>query len=256
MGFFTDLFGSEGDREYLFSQAFDQASGDLLTGYGEFQDYLSQAYDMMMGDMGGDRFRSDYQAGITQLEGALDSARSFMQSSFASQREYLEQGYDASKDQTSAAFDQAMQRTSQRNAFTGMGNTSFGASMLTAIDQQEGNALGLIDERRNENLAALMGQQAAMNSQFELNAGGALMNAQAGLASGSFNTTTAAAGLLQSIGQAGLNTYGQIAQFRYGTGENQAANVGSGFNLGGALIGMAGGAISSMIAPGVGTPVQ
>ncbi len=252
MSFFTDLFGDEGERAAIYSGMFDQSRQDLMSGYSEFQQYLTQAYDMLLGETGGQRYRQDYMAGIDALDSAITSARSFMSESFAQQQQYLEQGYEASSSRVREQFEQARAQTEARQAFTGLSQTSFAQSQLAGLEAGEGQALGMIQERRAENLSALMGQQAAMQSQFDLNAGGALMQARAGLAAGSFGTTTAASNLLAQIGQAGMQTYGQIAQFRFDQGQLRARNVGSGFNLGGALIGTGLGIVGNMFAPGIG----
>jgi len=188
-----------------------------------------------------DQYRADFMAGIESLDSAIASARSGMSGAFAAQRQLLEAGFQSSKDEINSQFAASRGQMVSRNAFSGMGNTSFGQSMVDALGTERAKQIGLVDERQRMAQVELEGQQAAMRNQFELAAGGAQLNARSALAAGTLGGMQAYGSqygnLLAALGSQAANTYGGIAELQSGLGTNLARNVGSGFNLGSALIG-------------------
>lgn len=262
MGFLTDLFGDEGDRADIYNDLFGQAQDTLREGFTEYQQYLTEAMQFLMGERASniEQYRADYQRGIASLEQAISTARSGMEDAFAQQRSLLSEGFDATKRSISGQFDQAAGRLDQQQAFTGLANTSMAGSQDTALMAERGRRLGLVDERQRMAQADLLGQQTRLSTQFNMQAGQSLMQAQAGLARGTLagqqSYVSPAFGALTSLASAAQNTYGGIAGLQSGLGDRLAANVGSGFNLGGVLTGAAIGTGLNAIVPGSGSAMM
>lgn len=243
MGFLTDLFGDEGDRADLYNDYYGQAQNTLRAGFGEFQRYLADAIRFMTERRNAniDQYRADYRRGIDSLQQAITTAAEDMADAFGRQRSLLNEGFNATKASIGQQFDLAQGQLSQRNAFTGLSQTSFGGAQQTALGAERGLQMGLVDERQRLAMSQLLGQQNTLSTQFQMQAGQSMLAAQSGLAGGTLAGMT---GYDQSIAQAMMGlagqanqTYAGIAGLQSGLGDRLASNVGTGFNLGSTLIG-------------------
>ncbi|MED5527761.1 MAG: hypothetical protein VYC81_03765, partial [Actinomycetota bacterium] len=145
--------------------------------------------------------------------------------------------------------------TTAQQAFTGLGNTSFGQANIGAIQRQGALDLGLLGEREQMTMADLIGQQTQAAFGAQTSAAANLFNAGSGFTQGLTNLQMGLAGnLFQGQQAIAGNVFGaqqnMAAQSLQG-GQMQAQNVGTGFNLGGALLGAGIGALGS-IASGYG----
>ena len=258
MGFMDDLFGDEGDRDRIFQDALDQYSGDMGGFINRYRALMQESFDFLgqQRDMDMDRYESMYQSSIGDYRESLSAARRDLISSFGEQRGLLEEGFDASREQLRLGVQQQRASTQASGAFTGIGNTSFGQGQLNAVDRRGSLDMGLLEERERMMTSDLIGGQAAALYNADATGAGNILNAGSQMAQG-------IAGMSQAYTMAqygGLaNMAGNIFAGQQSNSANQlnysrfqAGNVGSGFNLGGVMIGAGVGALSSYMTGGMG----
>jgi hypothetical protein len=156
----------------------------------------------------------------------------------------------------------SMQSASARNAFSGMGQTSFGQDRITAIGGQGAMQEGMVREQYSSQLSQLEAQRAAGMSNLSTQMGSGLSAISQNQATNLSNIFQSYTNQAASMGMSGLNNEYQMRQqglngmLGINTSVNQ--NVGSGFqqwgnmasSIGGALMGN----IGSMGGGGMSTP--
>ena len=135
---------------------FEGIAGDVNE---QYENLLAQYSDLMMGPDSG------YTATYNQLTGDLDSMYDNMLSEFRTGREEVLSAYDIGRTNTLAAIDQSTQDAQRRavasQAFTGMGNTSFGAAQVAGIGTQGALQKGVVEEQYATGRANILGQTTA-----------------------------------------------------------------------------------------------
>jgi hypothetical protein len=165
----------------------------------------------------------------------------------------METGFDASREQLRLGTQAQLASTTAANAFTGLGNTSFGQSSLNAVQASGALQQGLLSERESQMMSDLVGSQGAALFNADQNAAQMLLGAGQNYAQGLANLQSAYTGMqfggmttqASNVLNAQTSMAGNIFQGNMG----MAQNVGSGFNLGGALIGAGIGAAASWLSP-------
>ena len=222
MGHFEDLSGEVDDR---------------------YEGLLGQYSDLMMGEDSG------YTATYNQLTGDLDSMYDSMLSEFRTGREEVLSAYDVGRTNTLAAIDQSTQDAQRRaiasQAFTGMGNTSFGAAQVAGLGAQGAMQKGVVEEQYATGRANILGQTTAGIAGIQ----GQQIASTQGLGSQYMSGMSHYASSLASMQQAqtGLhaNLMGQPAQTAY-SGMMQSAQIPTGSAFwGGQIAGIGSGLISS-----------
>lgn len=236
MGFLSDLFGDEKKRDRAMREAFQQYKASMGM-------YLEEFENRMLSTIG------DVQAAEQEDIGALQEA---FQSQIASFDNLvmgsLTEGFDAAQAKMAEGFsieqedirraaESAELRQMAQNQLTGLGATSFGQSMLAATRME-----GQRELRRSEEKYRMADIDLLLNRASTMSAAGqqrvALEGQQAGALSDVRRAyTTSITGLSTSIAQGMLEGGSNIASTGYNTAMGRAQNIGTGFNLGGALVG-------------------
>ena len=250
MGFLNDLFGDEGKRADMLKAERRRFEGMML------DQYLPLFEQRMMGII--DQVSADQALDIESLQASFQEQRALFDERVTSQ---LEEGFDAAAAKLSDTYGQELQdisrateaaslRSVAQGALSGLGMTSFGQAQTQAIDRE-----GAREERRSKERFAERGMQLDLNrAQTMANVGQAeigLIGQQAGQLSDVRRSYTAAiSGLGQQLASQTLASQTGVAQAGLDIGQSLVANVGTGFNLGGQLVG----AGISAITGGMGAP--
>jgi hypothetical protein len=175
--------------------------------FADISDTYSETYEGAIDDFGAnyqgvlDRLNTQYGDLIARYSSGSDEALA---------------AYDVGRDSTIAATQQATENATRRqvasNAFTGLGNTTFGNAAVAGIERQGALQEGVIHEQyasgragmltaKNQGLASIMGNRIGQTAVL----GGKHMSGLASLQTGY-------AGGLSQLGMTGLNQYLQIAE--------------------------------------------
>lgn len=224
-----------------------------LTRYGDLaKDYGSQFQSVI------DDFSKAQAANIAQYRQDFQkSAETYEQYFREAQRQYAE-GYDQAigeyrtgRESTIALMRQQTEAQQQaarsRNAFTGIGQTSFGQQRVEALGQQGMLREGAIREEYSRGLSTMMAQRAIGMSGMTQQMGTGLAAIQQQMGSGVSALMTHYGTNLAQMGQArvsGITNLQQAGLQQYFGSQNQAAQL-SGGMLGaiGNVLGSAGGAV-------------
>ena len=231
-------------------------AGDWLMGYMEdlagetderYEGLIAQYSDLMMGD------ESGYTASYNQLTGDLDSMYDTMLTEYTAAREDVRSAYDVGRVNTLAAIEQSTQDAQRRaiasQAFTGMGNTTFGGAQIAGIGTQGALQKGVVEEQYATGMANILGQTAAGRAGIQ----GQQIATTQGLGSqymgGMQGYASTLAGLQQSQTGMYANLMAQPAQSVY-AGMMQSAQIPTGSGFWGPMIGGIGSGLMSGGMPG------
>ncbi|MED5528451.1 MAG: hypothetical protein VYC81_07305, partial [Actinomycetota bacterium] len=133
----------------------------MTSAIGDYETLMSQALDFYsdLASQNIDQYTSMYQSTISDYSQSLDQAFGDLMSGFAEQRELVGQGFEFSRQALQQGIQQQVASTTAQQAFTGLGNTSFGQANIGAIQRQGALDLGLLGEREQMTMADLIGQQ-------------------------------------------------------------------------------------------------
>jgi len=123
-----------------------------------YEGLIAQYSDLMMGD------ESGYTASYNKLTGDLDSMYDTMLTDYTAAREDVRSAYDVGRVNTLASIEQntldAQRRAMASQAFTGMGNTTFGGAQIAGIGTQGALQRGVVEEQYATGMANILGQTA------------------------------------------------------------------------------------------------
>lgn len=250
MGFLDDLFGDEGERDRMLRKQLREYRTSMGEYLGQYEDLMNDALSFLGSQRDSDisAFTELYQSTISDYQSAFEMSRMGLLESFAEQRQFVEQGFDASREQLRLGTERQLASTRAANAFTGLGNTSFGQSTLNAVTEQGALQQGLLSERENQMMSDLVGAQGAALFNADQSAAQALMGAGQNFAAGLSAMNQSYTGMqFQGMSNMASNLFNAQSTFASNLlsgGQAQVANVGSGFNLGGALLGAGIGVLS------------
>jgi hypothetical protein len=259
MGFLGDLFGDESERDRMMQEAMSRFESQMSGFVQNYQTMMGASFNYLAGqrDSDIDAYTSMFQSNVDSYRSSLREAREGLLASFAEQRELIGQGFDASREEIRQGVQAQRAQTMAANAFTGLGNTSFGQSAVNAVERRGALDLGLLSERERMMMSDLVGGQAASLYNADAQVGANILNAGTTMAQtvGSMNQAYTMAQYGGMSNMAGNIFSGQtnMAQNSLGIGLDRAANVGSGFNLGPVLFGAGLGAVAGYLGgPGAG----
>jgi hypothetical protein len=230
----SDLFGDEGDRDAAMRRAFQQYKSEMNQYIGGFESRFGNIINQVMADRDTDiaAFSAMYQQGIDQYESSM--AR--LEAGFGEARGLLEEGIDQTLEDIATSSEAAAARSMAQGALTGLGGTSFGAAQTEAYRQEGAREGRRAQEQFRGQMADLSLREGA--SMFEAGAGLSSMITQRATAESDLRRsyTSAISGLQQSLAQQVFGAQQGIAGAGFETDMARAENIGSGFNLGEALV--------------------
>tara|TARA_A200000159_G_scaffold153014_2_gene164527 strand:+ start:2081 stop:2866 length:786 start_codon:yes stop_codon:yes gene_type:complete len=236
MGFLDDLFGDEKERRQAMERAFAQYKQDM-------SQYLNQFESRMLGTIEDVRAAEEIDTAALSEDFANQIA-SFdalvmgsLTEGFDAAQAKMDEGFSVEQEDIRIAAQDAELRSVAQSALTGVGATSFGQSQIQAVRTEGQRELRRSEEKyRMANIELLLNRASTMGAAGSQRVG--IMGQQAGAMSDLRRAyTSSITGLSSSIAQGMLQGQSQIAQAGYETGMGVAQNIGSGFNLGGALLG-------------------
>jgi hypothetical protein len=225
----------------------EDLAGDVDVRY---EDLISQYTELMMGD------ESGFTASYNQLIGDLGSMYDETLSDFMAGREEVRSAYDVGRVNTLAAIDQntldSKRRAMASQAFTGMGNTTFGDAQVAGIGTQGALQKGVVEEQYATGMSSILATTTAGRAGIQ----GQQIAGRQGLGSQYMGGMQAAAGTIAGLRQSQTGMYaglmGPVGQTIYG-GMMQSAQIptGSGY-WGPMLAGMGAGMMSGGMGGGTG----
>ena len=247
MGFLSDLFGDEGDRDAAIRKAQEKFERQM-------SQYMSQ-FETSMRDMIGD-IDAAQSVDIGELKAAFEQQKSDLDNLVAAN---VAEGFERAEAKLSESFGQELEdielategatlRATAQGALSGLGMTSFGSAQIEAYRQE-----GLREQRRAKEDFAGKEMSLALSKGAALADVGRqrvdLIGQQARSLSDTRRAYTVAISGLGSQMATGLLGAGQsLAQGSSKFSMAQVENIGTGFNLGGAILGGAAKALGGGIA--------
>ena len=234
----SDLFGDEGERDAAMARAFQQFKTEM-TGYlADFEGRFGDIISMVESDRDVDieAFTQGFQSAIDNYqEGVIDQ----LAAGFGEARGLMEQGFDQTLQDIERSSEAASLRSLAQGALSGVSGTAFGQAQTEAI-----RAEGERERRRaDESFRREMSNLALSEAGALAEAGGNLTNLMVQRTTGESDLrrayTASISGLQSTLAQSLLGGGQNIAQAGFDTGMARAQNIGSGFNLGQALAGLA-----------------
>jgi len=254
------LFGASGAQKKR--RALMQFGATIMKGYRDVgNEYMGDITREVEG------YRADRDRNISMYQEQMGTALSSYERLFTSAREDYAAGMDRSlgeyrtgRDSTIAMMrkqsEGAQRKTIARNAFTGLGQTSFGQNQVTQVGAEGDLREGVVREQYAQGLSSLEAQRAAGVSQMGAQYAAGVSGIQQSMATNSSNIyqgyTNQAAGYMMQ-GQA--NRYQMIQQGMnqgYALQSQSQAMAGSGSMMAGSMMGSFGGALFGMGAGGFG----
>lgn len=237
MGFLNDLFGDEAARADMLRAERRRFEKNMLENYLPL--FESRMTDLIA------QVEADQQTDIAALTAAFQEQRDTfdqmvtqnMERGFDEAAELLSQSFGQELKDIERASEAASTRSIAQGALTGLGMTSFGQAQTEAIRQE-----GQRDQTRAKQQFAQQGMQLALNRAGAMADVGqaqiGLIGQQAGIMSDTRRAyTSAISGLGQTLATQTLGSQTGVAQAGLDVGMSLANNIGTGFNLGGALVG-------------------
>lgn len=163
------------------------------TEYGDLASQYALDFESMLGSYIDDRarnmelYRSEMQQAQSQFQRYFDEARTQYGQGMDRALEEMRTGREATIALTRQETERQQQRASAMNAFTGLGQTSFGQQRLEAIGRQGTLQEGAIREQYAGQLSSLEAARAAGMSQMSAQMAGGLSSLSAAQATGLSN---------------------------------------------------------------------
>tara|TARA_R100000406_G_scaffold83031_1_gene65391 strand:+ start:3986 stop:4765 length:780 start_codon:yes stop_codon:yes gene_type:complete len=235
MGFMSDLFGDEGDRDAALRRAQKKFERQM-------SQYMSQFEASMLGII--DDVEAAQSVDIGELKAAFEQQKSDFDNLVAAN---VAEGFERAEAKLTESFGQELEdielategatlRATAQGALSGLGMTSFGSAQIEAYRQE-----GLREQRRAKEDFAGKEMSLALSKGAALADVGRqrvdLIGQQARSLSDTRRAYTVAISGLGSQMATGLLGAGQsMAQGSADFGIARAENIGTGFNLGGAIL--------------------
>ena len=235
MGFFSDMFGDEADRDAAMARAFQQYQSQMNQYISDFE----SRFGLIVSDLEMERdadmaaFTEGFQNAISNYQEAVIGR---LESGFGEARGLMEEGFDQTLEDIDRQTEAASLRSLAQGSLTGLGGTSFGAAQTEAIRTQGGRER----RRANEQFRREMSNLVLSETGALAEAGGGLTNLMVQQTTGESDLrraySSAISGLQSSMAQQVFGAQQNIASTGFETDMARAQNIGSGFNLGEALV--------------------
>lgn len=235
MGFFDDLFGDEGDRDAAMARAFQQYKREINQYLGRFESRFGSIIGGLEAERDADMaaFVEGFQNAISNYQEAVIGR---LESGFGEARGLMEEGFDQTLEDIDRQTEAASLRSVAQGALTGLGGTSFGAAQTEAIRAQGGRERRRAAEQFRREMSNLVLSEAGALAE----AGGNLTNLMVQQTTGESDLrraySSAISGLQSSLAQQVLGVQQGIGQVGFQTSMARAENIGTGFNLGQAVV--------------------
>lgn len=235
MGFLSDIFGDEGERDAMMQRAFAQYE-ERMTGY--LADFESR-FESIIGDLEAERdadmaaFTQGFQNAISNYQEAVIGR---LESGFGEARGLMEEGFDQTLEDIDRQTEAASLRSLAQGALSGLGATSFGQAQTEAIRTEGGRERRRADEQFRREMSNLALSEAGALAE----AGGNLTSLMVQQTTGESDLRRAYSSAITGLGTTMASTLleggSNIAGLGYDTMMQRVANIGTGFNLGEAII--------------------
>tara|TARA_A100000171_G_C2134237_1_gene148944 strand:+ start:152 stop:967 length:816 start_codon:yes stop_codon:yes gene_type:complete len=236
MGFFSDLFGDEKDRDRAMARAFAQYRTEMTQYLSQFEDRFSDIISMVESDRDVDiaAFTEGFQTAIDNYqEGVIDQ----LAAGFGEARGLMEQGFDQTLEDIQRQTEAASLRSLAQGALSGVSGTGFGQAQTEAIRAEGARELRRADESFRREMSNLALSEAGALAEAEGNMTNLMVQRTTGESDLRRAYTASISGLQSTLAQTMLAGGQSIADAGFQTGMGRAQNIGSGFNLGQALVG-------------------
>jgi hypothetical protein len=251
MGFFSDLFGDEEDRDRAMARAFAQYRTEMTQYLSQFEDRFSDIISMVESDRDVDiaAFTEGFQTAIDNYqEGVIDQ----LAAGFGEARGLMEQGFDQTLEDIQRQTEAASLRSLAQGALSGVSGTGFGQAQTEAIRAEGERELRRADESFRREMSNLAISEAGALADAESNMTNLLVQSTTGESDLRRAYTASISGLQSTLAQTMLAGGQSIADAGFQTGMGRAQNIGSGFNLGSVLVGAGASALTGGLAGGFG----
>ncbi len=254
MGFLNDLFGDEAARDRALAQGFEQYRDSMSTYLTEFEDrFLNTIADVQAAEQADISALQEAFARQTQIFDEL--VLGSLTEGFDAAKTKLDQGFSVEQEDIRRMSESAELRQMAQNSLTGLGQTSFGQSQLGAIRSE-----GQRELRRSEEKFRMADIDMMLNRAGAVAEAGRQRSALEGQQAGALSDvrrayTTSISGLQTSLAERMLQGGENIAEGGFETAMGRAQNIGTGFNLGGALVGAGLSLATGGIAKSLGIPM-
>ena len=235
MGFLSDLFGDEGERDAMMRRAFAQYE-ERMTGY--LADFESR-FGSIIGDLEAERdadmaaFTQGFQNAISNYQEAVVGR---LEAGFGEARGLMEEGFDQTLQDIDRQTEAASLRSVAQGALSGVSGTGFGQAQTEAIRAEGGRERRRADESFRREMSNLVLNETGALAE----AGGNLTNLMVQQTTGESDLRRAYSSAITGLGTTMASTLleggSNIAGAGYDTMMQRAANVGTGFNLGQAVV--------------------
>jgi hypothetical protein len=251
MGFFSDLFGDEEDRDRAMARAFAQYRTEMTQYLSQFEDRFSDIISLVESDRDVDiaAFTEGFQTAIDNYqEGVIDQ----LAAGFGEARGLMEQGFDQTLEDIQRQTEAASLRSLAQGALSGVSGTGFGQAQTEAIRAEGERELRRADESFRREMSNLAISEAGALADAESNMTNLLVQSTTGESDLRRAYTASISGLQSTLAQTMLAGGQSIADAGFQTGMGRAQNIGSGFNLGSVLVGAGASALTGGLAGGFG----
>ena len=251
----TDLFGDEGDRDEAMRRAFEEYKTEMTQYLSDFEGRFGDIISMVESDRDVDiaAFTQGFQSAIDNYqEGVIDQ----LAAGFGEARGLMEQGFDQTLQDIERSSEAASLRSVAQGALSGVSGTGFGQAQTEAIRSEGDRERRRADESFRREMSNLALSEAGALAEAEGNMTNLMVQSTTGESDLRRSYTSSIAGLQSTLAQTMLGGGQSIADAGYQTGMGRAQNIGSGFNLGGVLVGAGVSALTGGIAGGVGASMM
>ena len=255
MGFLSDLFGDEADRDAAMARTLGQYRSEM----GRYISSFQMSFAGIIRDLRAEReadmaaFTEGFQNAISNYQEAVIGR---LESGFGEARGLMEQGFDQTLEDIDRQTEAASLRSVAQGALSGLGATSFGQAQTEAIRAEGGRERRRADEQFRREMSNLALSEAGALAEAGSNVTNLMVQQTTGESDLRRAYSSAISGLQSSMAQQVFGAQQNVAAVGYETGMARAENVGSGFNLGEALVGAGIGMATGGLAGGLGTGVM
>lgn len=251
MGFLSDLFGDEADRDAAMARTLAQYRNEMQSYIGQFQASFAGIVRDLESERSADMaaFTEGFQNAISNYQEAVIGR---LESGFGEARGLMEEGFDQTLEDIDRQTEAASLRSVAQGALTGLGATSFGQAQTEAIRAEGGRERRRADEQFRREMSNLALSEAGALAEAGSNVTNLMVQQTTGESDLRRAYSSAISGLQSSMAQQVFGAQQNVAGVGYETGMMRMENIGSGFNLGGALVGAGVSALTGGLAGGIG----
>jgi hypothetical protein len=186
MGFFGELLYGSDSRK----RAMSRLKSDYLTRYGQLSQDIERSFDPIIGQISQfreqniSRYRTDIGTAMQNYTAAFDRAQRQYETGMGQAISEMRTGRESTIEMLRATVARQEQAATMRNAFTGLGGTTFGQQSVQRIGTQGALQEGMIREQYAQQLSALEAQRASGLSGMSMQYGSGIAQMGAQMATG------------------------------------------------------------------------